>query len=182
MIASAVTRAMPDPSTPISPSDALDNCEFVHGLLEQCLVNDELSVPLLPEVAVRVVRMGPQDIDQRPGTRGCHQRGPGAHHVCAADRALRGEATRIADRNLAACDCLAGLRRGGDHRFHPGAAGQDARRQGSAAQGAAVVAALAGERAVVASVGAHGGPRTRHVLPVRAGAQHRQGGHPERGA
>jgi HD-like signal output (HDOD) protein len=61
MGASAVTRAMPDPLTPISPSDALDNCEFVHGLLEQCLANDELSVPLLPEVAVRVVRMGPQE-------------------------------------------------------------------------------------------------------------------------
>ena len=61
MGASAVTRAMPDLSTPISPSDALDNCEFVHGLLEQCLANDELSVPLLPEVAVRVARMGPQE-------------------------------------------------------------------------------------------------------------------------
>jgi HD-like signal output (HDOD) protein len=38
-----------------------DNCGFVHGLLEQCLANDALSVPLLPEVAVRVARMGPKD-------------------------------------------------------------------------------------------------------------------------
>jgi HD-like signal output (HDOD) protein len=54
---------MPEPSTlsTISPPDALDNCEFVHGLLERCLVNDELSVPLLPEVAVRVARIGPQE-------------------------------------------------------------------------------------------------------------------------
>jgi HD-like signal output (HDOD) protein len=33
-----------------------DNCEVVHGLLEERLVRGELTVPLLPEVAVRVVR------------------------------------------------------------------------------------------------------------------------------
>jgi HD-like signal output (HDOD) protein len=35
-----------------------DNCEFVLGLLEQCLARDELPIPLLPEVAIRVVRTG----------------------------------------------------------------------------------------------------------------------------
>jgi HD-like signal output (HDOD) protein len=44
----------------MNSSDALSNCEFVHGLLEKCLANDELTVPLLPEVAVRVARTGPQ--------------------------------------------------------------------------------------------------------------------------
>lgn len=39
----------------------LDDCEIVHGLLERCLVSDELAVPMLPEVAVRVVRAGPKD-------------------------------------------------------------------------------------------------------------------------
>jgi HD-like signal output (HDOD) protein len=39
----------------------LDNCEIVHELLERCLANNELTVPLLPEVAVRVVRAGPKD-------------------------------------------------------------------------------------------------------------------------
>jgi HD-like signal output (HDOD) protein len=37
-----------------------DDCEILHGLLERCLANDELGVPLLPEVAVRVVRAGPK--------------------------------------------------------------------------------------------------------------------------
>ncbi|MDB6086241.1 MAG: hypothetical protein JWN43_4122 [Gammaproteobacteria bacterium] len=36
--------------------DPAGTCEFVHGLLEQCLVRDQLAVPLLPEVALRVVR------------------------------------------------------------------------------------------------------------------------------
>ena len=53
---------MPEPSSPLPShsSDELDSCEFVHGLLEQCLANDELTVPMLPEVAVRVARMGPE--------------------------------------------------------------------------------------------------------------------------
>src|SRR5271166_4706669 len=33
------------------------NCDFVHGLLEARLSSGEFVVPLLPEVAVRVVRM-----------------------------------------------------------------------------------------------------------------------------
>jgi HD-like signal output (HDOD) protein len=51
----------PHPQQIKKTSDVLDNCEFVHGLLEQCLAKDELSVPMLPEVAVRVMRMGPKD-------------------------------------------------------------------------------------------------------------------------
>jgi HD-like signal output (HDOD) protein len=39
----------------------LDNCEIVHGLMEQCLARDELAVPLLPEVAFRVARAGRGD-------------------------------------------------------------------------------------------------------------------------
>jgi HD-like signal output (HDOD) protein len=35
-----------------------ENCEFVHGLLQQCLARNELLVPLLPEVALRIVRTG----------------------------------------------------------------------------------------------------------------------------
>jgi HD-like signal output (HDOD) protein len=36
------------------------SCEIVHGLMEQCLAREELVVPMLPEVAVRVVRAGPK--------------------------------------------------------------------------------------------------------------------------
>jgi HD-like signal output (HDOD) protein len=36
----------------------LENCDVVHGLLERCLASDDLAVPLLPEVAVRVSRAG----------------------------------------------------------------------------------------------------------------------------
>jgi len=67
MGAAAVKRAMQDPSKqrlkqPSNhPPDASDNCEIVHGLLERCLASDELAVPLLPEVAIRVVRAGPED-------------------------------------------------------------------------------------------------------------------------
>lgn len=43
-----------------SPRVDMDNCEIVHGLLEHCLASDSLAVPLLPEVAVRVIRVGPQ--------------------------------------------------------------------------------------------------------------------------
>ena len=45
----------------IDPPDGFENCAIVHGLLEKCLVGDALTVPLLPEVAVRVVRVGPKD-------------------------------------------------------------------------------------------------------------------------
>jgi HD-like signal output (HDOD) protein len=37
-----------------------DSCEVLHGLMERHLANDELAVPLLPEVAIRVVRAGSQ--------------------------------------------------------------------------------------------------------------------------
>jgi HD-like signal output (HDOD) protein len=53
---------MQDPSNTSSsnvPGEP-DDCEILHGLLERCLANDELAVPLLPEVAVRVVRAGPK--------------------------------------------------------------------------------------------------------------------------
>jgi HD-like signal output (HDOD) protein len=39
----------------------MNDCEIVHELLERCLAGNELTVPLLPEVAVRVVRAGPKD-------------------------------------------------------------------------------------------------------------------------
>src|SRR5258706_6306802 len=66
MGAAAVKRAMQDPSnkSSIDPPDEFDNCAIVHSLLEKCLVGDALTVPLLPEVAVRVVRVvrvGPKD-------------------------------------------------------------------------------------------------------------------------
>jgi len=44
-----------------NPPDELDNCEFVHGLLERYVAGDGLAVPMLPEVAVRVMRAGPND-------------------------------------------------------------------------------------------------------------------------
>jgi HD-like signal output (HDOD) protein len=58
-----LSNPMKNPSSqPASNSpDILDNCEMVHGLLESCLANDELSVPLLPEVAVRVLRAGSKE-------------------------------------------------------------------------------------------------------------------------
>jgi len=45
----------------IDPPHDSDSCNIVHELLEQCLARDELAVPLLPEVAVRVVRCGPKE-------------------------------------------------------------------------------------------------------------------------
>ena len=41
---------------PGGPVDEMDDCEVVHGLLERCLAGHELVVPILPEVAVRVVK------------------------------------------------------------------------------------------------------------------------------
>jgi HD-like signal output (HDOD) protein len=63
MAVPAAIWAMQDPLNKPSSvrAEELGNCDIVHGLLEQCLVKDELAVPLLPEVAVRVVRAGPQD-------------------------------------------------------------------------------------------------------------------------
>jgi HD-like signal output (HDOD) protein len=53
---------MQDPSNASSrhAADDMDDCEIVHGLLERCLTGGELAVPMLPEVAVRVVRAGPK--------------------------------------------------------------------------------------------------------------------------
>jgi HD-like signal output (HDOD) protein len=49
----------------ITPSrnapDDLDPADAIHALLESSLDGGELKVPLLPEVAVRVVRSGPKD-------------------------------------------------------------------------------------------------------------------------
>jgi HD-like signal output (HDOD) protein len=52
--------AMQHPSNPpwLDAPNASDDCQIVHGLLERHLANDELVVPLLPEVAIRVVRAG----------------------------------------------------------------------------------------------------------------------------
>lgn len=43
-----------------APPGEMSDCEIVHGLLERYLVRDELVLPLLPEVAIRVVRAGPK--------------------------------------------------------------------------------------------------------------------------
>jgi HD-like signal output (HDOD) protein len=52
---------MQDPNTSSSNAPGEPgNCEILHGLLERSLANQELVVPLLPEVAVRVVRAGPK--------------------------------------------------------------------------------------------------------------------------
>lgn len=48
-------------SASVHPVDRAHGCDFVHGLLEQCLARDQLAVPLLPEVAVRVVDIGAKD-------------------------------------------------------------------------------------------------------------------------
>jgi HD-like signal output (HDOD) protein len=37
--------------------DHTENCDFVHGLLEKRLARDEIDLPLLPEVAIRVMRL-----------------------------------------------------------------------------------------------------------------------------
>ncbi len=34
-----------------------ENCDFIHGLLERRLANDEIALPLLPEIAIRVMRL-----------------------------------------------------------------------------------------------------------------------------
>jgi HD-like signal output (HDOD) protein len=49
------------PAGSINLPDGIENWEIVHGLLEQCLARDDLAVPMLPEVAIRVVRSGPKD-------------------------------------------------------------------------------------------------------------------------
>ena len=55
--APAVKQVMQNPpNQPSSPPVELPNCDIVHGLLERCLAGNELDVPLLPEVAVRVIR------------------------------------------------------------------------------------------------------------------------------
>ena len=41
--------------------DTAENYEFIHGLLEQRLSRHELVVPLLPEVAIRVMRLSGED-------------------------------------------------------------------------------------------------------------------------
>jgi HD-like signal output (HDOD) protein len=43
------------------PVDRVADGEVVRGLMEQCLASGELAVPLLPQVAVRVVRIGTKE-------------------------------------------------------------------------------------------------------------------------
>jgi HD-like signal output (HDOD) protein len=49
----------------INSLDEPDNCVIVQRFLERCLIGDDLIVPLLPEVAVRVVRAGPISTNAR---------------------------------------------------------------------------------------------------------------------
>jgi HD-like signal output (HDOD) protein len=42
----------------VNTREELDSLGMVQGLVERCLANDELAIPSLPEVAVRVVRGG----------------------------------------------------------------------------------------------------------------------------
>ena len=62
MDAAAAKRSMQHSSNVLADHSRteMENCEIVHGLLERCLASDSLAVPLLPEVAVRVIRVGPQ--------------------------------------------------------------------------------------------------------------------------
>ncbi len=55
------TPSIVSPDGSINSPHGMDNWEIVHGLLEQVLARDELAVPMLPEVAIRVVRSGPKD-------------------------------------------------------------------------------------------------------------------------
>ena len=41
--------------------DTSENCEFIHALFEQRLVRGEFEVPMLPEVAVRIMRIDAAD-------------------------------------------------------------------------------------------------------------------------
>jgi HD-like signal output (HDOD) protein len=42
--------------------DHTENCDFVHGLLEKRLARGEIDLPLLPEVAIRVMRINASDL------------------------------------------------------------------------------------------------------------------------
>jgi hypothetical protein len=52
------------PDGSINSAHGMENWEIVHGLLEQVLARDELAVPILPEVVIRVVRFGPKGLDR----------------------------------------------------------------------------------------------------------------------
>lgn len=41
--------------------DKSENCDFIHGLLERRLAREEIALPLLPEVAIRVMRLARSD-------------------------------------------------------------------------------------------------------------------------
>ena len=56
IVSFAVTEVMQDPSA--DSAQQLDSLEIVRGLLERYLACDELAIPLLPDVAVRVVSNG----------------------------------------------------------------------------------------------------------------------------
>jgi HD-like signal output (HDOD) protein len=49
------------PSPVIKALERTENWEFIHGLMEQRLARGELQVPLLPEVAMRVVRLSAEE-------------------------------------------------------------------------------------------------------------------------
>jgi HD-like signal output (HDOD) protein len=46
--------------SPVEKLEHAENCDFVHGLLEKRLAREEIELPLLPEVAVRVMRISTQ--------------------------------------------------------------------------------------------------------------------------
>jgi HD-like signal output (HDOD) protein len=45
----------------LAPAEAGENAAFIRTLMDQCLAGDALAVPRLPDVAVRVVRIGARD-------------------------------------------------------------------------------------------------------------------------
>ena len=68
------------------PVYTVEDGEFVRALLEECLANGELVVPVLPQVAVRVVRIGTKESTNAGQL----------SDIIDADRALRAVVLRIA--------------------------------------------------------------------------------------
>lgn len=70
----------------VNSSGELDGLELVRGLVERCVVRDELDIPCLPDVAVQIVRSGTKNSGDAHGLA----------HIIHADAALTQYVLRIA--------------------------------------------------------------------------------------
>ncbi len=176
IVSFAVTEECSQPSADVLVRRSM-LCEIVRALLERYLACDELAIPLLPDVAVRVVHNGKNKSGNAQLLADIIQADPALtmYVLRIAASAVKRPALPIT--SLQHAVAWLGLDEVANIAFTLALQGKMLDVKGQQRKARRLVAPFIGKRTVVAPARAHARPGNRSLLPVRAAAQHRQGGH-----